>query len=51
MITNYGHTVERHIGKSENWLKKRLETELTIGDVASSFRNEAIANRTTDQFV
>ncbi|HAZ48678.1 MAG TPA: hypothetical protein DDW76_28355 [Cyanobacteria bacterium UBA11369] len=45
-----GHTEERHIGKSENWLRNRLQNE-PARDFASSFRNEAIANRTQGQFV
>jgi hypothetical protein len=48
-----GHTIERHVGKSESWLRKRIETDptLRIDGVASSFRNETIANRTQGQFI
>ena len=45
-----GHTSEIHIGKSESWLRKRLESESRV-DFASSFRNEAVANRAQGQFV
>jgi hypothetical protein len=45
-----GHTVERHVGKSENWLKQRLEENPGLTK-ASSFRNEEIANRVQGRFV
>lgn len=45
-----GHTVERHVGKSDNWMKKRLEAE-PDKDVVSTFTNEAIANRAQGSFV
>jgi hypothetical protein len=45
-----GHTGERHIGKSEHWLRKRLANDPNPG-AASSFRNEVVANRTQGAFV
>ncbi len=45
-----GHIREEHIGRSETWLRNRLETDLTLRD-ASSFPNEAIANRALGKFV
>jgi len=45
-----GHTGERHIGKSENWLKNRLRNEPETEN-ASSFYNENVANRTQGEFV
>jgi hypothetical protein len=45
-----GHTGERHSGKSENWLKKRLRDEPETEN-ASSFYNENFANRTQGEFV
>lgn len=45
-----GHTIERHVGKSDNWLRNRLLSEPEI-KTASTFRNEAVANRTIAQFV
>lgn len=45
-----GHTGEKHIGKSEHWLRQRLAREPNL-DFASSFRNEAAANRTQGAFV
>ncbi|HWN66612.1 MAG TPA: RNase A-like domain-containing protein [Haliangium sp.] len=45
-----GHTDEKHIGKSESWLRQRLAREPDL-DAASSFRNEAVANRTQGAFV
>jgi hypothetical protein len=45
-----GHTEERHVGKSENWLRNRLQNEPDL-KMASSFRNETIANRTQGKFV
>ena len=44
-----GHTIERHVGKSESWLRNRIENENI--DFASSFRNEQIANRAQGRFV
>jgi hypothetical protein len=46
-----GHTLERHVGRSEAWLRQRLANDPDIGDFASSFRNEAIANRAQGRFV
>lgn len=48
-----GHTIERHVGKSESWLRKRIETDptLRVDGTASSFRNETVANRTQGQFI
>lgn len=45
-----GHTIERHVGRSENWLRQRLASDPDLR-FASSFRNEAAANRTQGQFV
>ena len=45
-----GHTIERHVGRSENWLRQRLAGDPDLR-FASSFRNEAAANRTQGQFV
>ncbi|HWN66998.1 MAG TPA: RNase A-like domain-containing protein [Haliangium sp.] len=45
-----GHTGERHIGKSEHWLRQRLAGDPRL-KAASSFRNEAVANRTQGAFV
>jgi Bacterial CdiA-CT RNAse A domain len=48
-----GHTIEKHVGKSEHWLRKRLNTDpiLKNEDFCSSFRNEVVANRTQGRFV
>lgn len=42
-----GHTVERHVGKSERWLRERLNTDpaLRAEGFASSFYDKATANR------
>ena len=45
-----GHTEDKHVGRSESWLRNRLQREPNL-PMASSFRNEAIANRTQGQFV
>lgn len=45
-----GHTIERHVGKSETWLRQRLEADPKL-KAASSFRNEAVANRAQAQFM
>jgi hypothetical protein len=45
-----GHTRERHVGRSESWLRRRLANDPDL-EYASSFRNEAIANRTQGRFV
>jgi Bacterial CdiA-CT RNAse A domain len=44
-----GHAIEKHVGKSDNWLRKRLLTEGIPS--ASTFRNKEVANRTVAQFV
>ncbi len=44
-----GHTGERHVGRSENWLRQRLRNEPNL-EHASSFRNESAANRTQGRF-
>jgi hypothetical protein len=38
-----GHTIEKHIGKSESWLRKRLESDPALKNTnyASSFRNRS----------
>jgi hypothetical protein len=48
-----GHTIEKHVGKSEAWLRNRLEKDpkMKKEKFCSSFRNEAIANRVQGQFV
>ena len=46
-----GHTKAKHVGKSENWLRRRLNNDPDMGDFASSFRNEATANRVQGRFV
>lgn len=43
--TEGGHTIKMHVGKSENWLRNRLNSDSDIGDFASSFANESAANR------
>ncbi len=45
-----GHTIKRHVGKSDNWLRNRLIDEPRTKS-ASTFYNEAIANRTIAKFV
>lgn len=45
-----GHTDARHIGKSDNWLRKRLKDDPNL-QAASTFTNEAAANRTQGRFV
>jgi predicted phage gp36 major capsid-like protein len=44
-----GHAIEKHVGKSDSWLRKRLLTEGIPS--ASTFRNKEVANRTVAQFV
>lgn len=39
-----GHTIERHVGKTERWLKERLNSE-TLLESASTFYNKDIASR------
>lgn len=48
-----GHNREQHIGRSENWLRNRLDTDPSLKDTkyASSFRNEEVANRVLGKFV
>ena len=45
-----GHTIERHVGKSTEWLRNRARTDRTT-DVASSFNTEANANLTQARFI
>jgi hypothetical protein len=45
-----GHTVERHVGKSDNWLRRRLQNNPGM-DAASTFTSEAAANRAQAAFV
>ena len=47
-----GHIREEHIGRSETWLRNRLnQPENSDLKFASSFKNEEIANRTIGKFV
>lgn len=45
-----GQTDDRHVGKSENWLRKRLAEDPNL-ESASSFYNEEAANRTQGRFL
>jgi Bacterial CdiA-CT RNAse A domain len=47
-----GHSEDRHVGKSESWLRDRLETDPTLKNQnhASSFRNNVALNRTQGRF-
>jgi hypothetical protein len=45
-----GHTTERHVGKSESWLRRRLASDPEL-EAVSSFRNEVAANRAQGVFV
>jgi hypothetical protein len=45
-----GHTIERHVGKSDTWLSNRLAKDPDL-DVASTFTNDIAANRTQGMFV
>ncbi len=45
-----GHTIEKHVGKSDNWLRQRMIKEPDI-PFASLFRNKEVANRTIAHFV
>ena len=45
-----GHTVERHVGKSDSSLRSRLASDPNI-PAASTFRNKEAANRADGQFV
>ena len=52
MNPNGGHTMERHTGKSESWLRNRLKTDSTLEEgFASSFNNVEVANRVQGRFV
>jgi hypothetical protein len=48
-----GHTVEKHVGKTERWLRDRLinDPELRGEKFASSFYDKAVANRAQMQAV
>ncbi len=47
-----GHIREEHIGRSENWLRNRLnKPEMRNENFASSFYNESTANRALGKFV
>lgn len=47
-----GHIREQHIGRSETWLRNRLmQPEMKNVNFASSFYNEATANRAVGRFV
>ena len=45
-----GHTADKHIGKSVDWLRKRAQDDKTT-DTASSFNSAANANLTQARFV
>ncbi|WP_375339036.1 RNase A-like domain-containing protein [Baaleninema simplex] len=45
-----GHSIDRYVGRSEHWLCNRLAGDPNLR-FASSFRNEAAANRTQGRFV
>ncbi len=45
-----GHTVERHVGKSDNWLRRRLENNPRM-EAASTFTSHTSANRAQGRFV
>lgn len=45
-----GHTIERHVGKSDDWLRKRLESDPSF-EVVSTFHNATAANRAQGRFV
>ena len=45
-----GHTIDRHVGKSDTWLKNRLGKEPRLA-AASTFTSEAAANRAQGAFV
>lgn len=44
-----GHTILKHVGKSESWLQDRIKRE-GIRE-ASSFYNETVGNRTVGRFI
>lgn len=48
-----GHIREEHIGRSETWLRNRLDNDISLKDTkyASSFRNGEVANRVLGKFV
>lgn len=46
-----GHTLEKHVGKSDSWLRNRLTNEVGSIGAASTFRTKEAANRTVAQFV
>jgi len=48
-----GHTRDKPIGRSETWLRNKLENDKALEDVdyASSFVDEATANRALGKFV
>ena len=45
-----GHTSDMHVGKSADWLRKRLQENPKMKD-ASSFNDKAIANRVQGRFI
>lgn len=45
-----GHTIELHVGKSDNWLRSRLLSDRAI-PFASAYRNIEAANRAVARFV
>jgi Bacterial CdiA-CT RNAse A domain len=45
-----GHSIERHVGKSENWLRQRLLNE-PLTKASSTFTDYATANKTVSRFV
>jgi hypothetical protein len=45
-----GHSIDRHVGKSPNWLKRRLENNLGM-ETASTFNSDVAANRTQGRLV
>lgn len=45
-----GHTIEKHVGKNEKWLRERLEKETDLRSV-STFYIKEVANRAQMQFV
>lgn len=45
-----GHTIDRHVGRSDNWLRNRMAQNRGM-DVASTFNNLQAANRAQGKFV
>jgi len=45
-----GHTLEKHVGKSDDWLRNRLLNDAGA-EAASTFRNKEVADRTIAKFV